>query len=83
MRIVSAIVAFLLVLVFLSPEATATPGDPPDAALLSGEEILLWPGDAPGSEGLLLQETITERSDDPNRHDRAFTGTAPRNLLSS
>ena len=45
----------------------------PDAALLSGEEILLWPGDAPGSEGLPLQEILTERSRDPNRHDRIFT----------
>jgi len=30
-------------------------------------------GNAPGSEDLQRQETLTERSRDPNRHDRIFT----------
>ena len=43
------------------------------AALLGGEEILLWPGPAPGSEGLGFEEVLAERSQDPSRHDRIFT----------
>lgn len=41
--------------------------------LLGGEEILLWPGPAPGSEGVGFDEVLTERSQDPGRHDRIFT----------
>jgi acetyl esterase/lipase len=47
--------------------------DAEGAALLGGEEILLWPGPAPGSEGLGFEELLTERSQDPSRHDRIFT----------
>jgi len=50
------------------------------AALLEGEEILLWPDDAPGSAGLTLEETITERSSDPQRHDRIFTNVLRSSL---
>lgn len=72
MRFVSAVGALLLVLV--SPETPVAPDGSPDAASLPGEEILLWPGDAPGSGELPLQEVFTERSRDPSRHDRIFTG---------
>jgi len=64
----------------LLPDARAAEPGPDDAALLSGEEILLWPGDAPGSAGLALKETITERSDDPTHHDRIFTGVLSPSL---
>jgi acetyl esterase/lipase len=71
MRLISTVVATLLLL--FPGMLFAAPADPSDAALLSGEEILLWPSDAPGSEGLSLDEKITERSRDLNRHDRIFT----------
>jgi acetyl esterase/lipase len=58
----------LLAGVLLLPAANAE-----GAALLGGEEILLWPGPAPGSEGLGFEELLTERSQDPSRHDRIFT----------
>jgi acetyl esterase/lipase len=35
--------------------------------------IRLWPGAAPGSEKITFTEKITERSKDPNRHDRIYT----------
>ena len=35
--------------------------------------INLWPGAAPGSEKLTLTEKITERSTDPQKHDRIYT----------
>jgi acetyl esterase/lipase len=50
-----------------SLEAHAAPGDPPP-------ELRLWPGSAPGSGQLDLTETITNRSADPSRPDRAVSG---------
>jgi acetyl esterase/lipase len=45
-------------------------------------EIALWPGIAPGSQGLALRESITERSTDPQLHDRFVHGvTQPRLLV--
>jgi acetyl esterase/lipase len=44
------------------------------APLKTGEEIALWPSAAPGSAGVTLTETITERSKDPAVLDRAYTG---------
>lgn len=35
--------------------------------------IPLWPGAAPGSEKLTITEKITERSTDPQKHDRIYT----------
>jgi len=35
--------------------------------------IPLWPGAAPGSEGLTITEKITERSTDPAKPDRIYT----------
>lgn len=67
MRILAAVVALFLVL--LSP---ATP-EGFDTVQISGEEILLWPGDAPGSEDLASYEILTERSHDQFRHDRVAT----------
>jgi acetyl esterase/lipase len=78
MRPLSAALATLLVL--LAAPRLDTAARPSEPALLSGEEILLWPADAPGSEALSLQETITERSQDPSRHDRIFTGVLKPSL---
>lgn len=36
-----------------------------------GEEIALWPGIAPGSEGVTITQTVVERSKDPARPNRA------------
>lgn len=38
--------------------------------------IPLWPGAAPGSEHLAITEKITERSTDPQKHDRIYTQIA-------
>lgn len=47
------------------------------SALQHLQRIPLWPGVAPGSEGVLLTETLTERSPDPAIFmDRAVTGIA-------
>jgi acetyl esterase/lipase len=44
-------------------------------------EIPLWPEVAPGSQGLALKESITERSLDPTRHDRFVAGVLRPRLL--
>jgi len=64
----------------LSSSARAAP---PVAALdPAATEIPLWPGSAPGSQGLALKESITERSSDPQLHDRFVAGVLrPRLLL--
>jgi len=62
------------VLALLSAGIHAAPADQPGAVGLPSEEILLWPGAPPGSEDLVLEEHILERSRDPNRRDRAVTG---------
>ena len=46
-----------------------------------GDEIALWPGTAPGSEGLALSEQITERSQDPSVPDRIRTGISRPRLI--
>lgn len=39
------------------------------------KEIMIWPGDAPGSEGLNLKEKVDERSPDPTQyHNRIISG---------
>jgi acetyl esterase/lipase len=43
------------------------------ASAAEPEVIPLWPGAAPGSENLMIEEKITERSADPARHDRIYT----------
>ncbi|MDB5801004.1 MAG: hypothetical protein JWL63_1943 [Rhodocyclales bacterium] len=43
--------------------------------MLNGEEIPLWPGTAPGSQGLVIEECVEERSPDTQAFtDRAITG---------
>lgn len=56
---------------------------PPVSAIdPAASEIQLWPGVAPGSQGLSLKESITERSSDPRQPDRFVAGvTRPRLLL--
>lgn len=54
--------------------------DFPDRAIAENE-VRLWPGEAPGSEGLQLTETITERSSDPKVRDRAITGVSTPSIL--
>jgi acetyl esterase/lipase len=44
-------------------------------------EIALWPGAAPGSIGLALTESVTERSQDPQQRDRFVTGMLRPRLL--
>jgi acetyl esterase/lipase len=56
-----------LVVCASSALAHAAPSDPPP-------ELPLWPGSAPGSAQLDLAETITNRSADPKRPDRAVSG---------
>jgi acetyl esterase/lipase len=42
-------------------------------ALQDGQEIRLWAGEAPGSEGLRIEETLTDRPDDgTGRRDRIW-----------
>ena len=47
------------------------------STLISAAEIpdtlKLWPGAAPGSEKITFTEKITERSKDPQKHDRIYT----------
>jgi acetyl esterase/lipase len=48
---------------------------PPATEQLSErQEIQLWPGTAPGSANVMIEEKITERSKDPLHPDRALTG---------
>jgi acetyl esterase/lipase len=47
----------------------------------SSAEIALWPGVAPGSEGLALEEQITERSQDPAVPDRIRTAISRPRLI--
>jgi acetyl esterase/lipase len=63
----------------LSRYAHAVPsvkGVEPDAI-----EVPLWPGVAPGSQGLALKESITERSQDPQLRDRFVAGVRRPRLL--
>jgi len=46
----------------------------PSANYPGGTDYLLWPGAAPGSEGLKIIETVIERSKDPSIRDRALVG---------
>ena len=72
MRALTALATVLLTMLPLDmPESSAGQSV---AEPLPGEVILLWPGDAPGSDGLPLRQTVTERSDDPSVNDRAVTG---------
>ena len=60
-----------------TPAAAASPA-PLDAAT---PELPLWPGVAPGSEGVAVQESITERSTDAAVHDRFVAGVVRPRLL--
>jgi acetyl esterase/lipase len=63
-----------------APASANTMDKYPDSAI-SQNEIMLWPGVAPGSEGLRLTQTITERSTDPKVHDRAITGVTEPSIV--
>lgn len=55
---------------------------PPIRALdPAATELPLWPGVAPGSEGLALKESVTERSTDPALRDRFVAGVLRPRLL--
>lgn len=56
-----------------SPEPIA-PTAAVAASVTERDPILLWPDSAPGSGGLALMETITERSTDRSKPDRVVTG---------
>ena len=63
----SAVLCCLLSLAGLAPAAAATG---PSGA----EELALWPGTAPGSEGATAKQEVIERSKDPAVKDRAVLG---------
>lgn len=44
------------------------------AQVRTGDELPLWPGAAPGSAGLLLQEAVTQTSTDPAVPNRTYSG---------
>jgi acetyl esterase/lipase len=48
---------------------------------LQQSQIMLWPGVAPGSDGLSLTEQITERSADPQHHDRVISGVTRPSIV--
>lgn len=58
----------------------AAGGDYPTSQLLA-DEIPIWAGTAPGSGGLELTETITERSTDPRLHDRVISGVTRPSII--
>ena len=74
----------LAVLALLSLGLSSAARAAPPVAVLdpAATEITLWPATAPGSQGLALKESITERSTDRQLHDRFVAGvTRPRLLL--
>lgn len=48
---------------------------------ISDNEILLWPGSAPGSEKISIPEQIIERSSDPKVLDRAIIGITKPSII--
>jgi len=46
----------------------------------ASREILLWPGEAPGSENVKISETVTHRSNDPAVSDRIIQGITTPSL---
>lgn len=74
--------AALLSLGLLRPAQAAPPEVKANALEAAATEIALWPGVAPGSAAVTLKESITERSTDPQVHDRFIGGvTRPRLLV--
>lgn len=71
--------ALALIGLGLSSYACAVPS--PSAVDPAATEIPLWPGVAPGSQGLSLKESITERSSDPRQRDRFVSGVLQPRLL--
>jgi len=66
-----------------APPAPAPATETPLAAALdpAATEIALWPGVAPGSAAVSVKESITERSTDPQLHDRFVAGVVRPRLL--
>jgi acetyl esterase/lipase len=52
----------------------------PDSEI-SQTEIQLWSGNAPGYNGVQLTQKITEKSKDPQIHDRAITGVENPSII--
>ena len=74
----------MALLALLSFGRSRTAGAAPPAAAVdpAATEVPLWPEAAPGSGGLALKESITERSPDPQVRDRFVAGvTRPRLLV--
>ncbi|KAB7643628.1 alpha/beta hydrolase [Polymorphobacter fuscus] len=73
----------LLIAGLAAPVAAQTP--PPAGKALPGpaptETIDLWPAGAPGAPATLPSETVTERSTDPGRSDRAVAGIVRPRLV--
>lgn len=64
----------------LAREPAAAATDYPTSQLLA-DQVMLWPGTAPGSEGLDLTEQITERSTYPRIHDRVINGVTQPSIV--
>lgn len=64
----------------LTRSAAQAATDYPTSRLLA-DQVVLWPGTAPGSEGLDLTEQITERSTDPRLHDRVISGVTRPSIV--
>jgi acetyl esterase/lipase len=73
-------VAVLAVLALGFPRA-ACAAPAASAVEPAATEIALWPDVAPGSRGLTLKESITERSADPTIRDRFVSGVLRPRLL--
>lgn len=71
---------FARVLVAFSLLSACHAKAPAKRASAEPAELALWPQAAPGSEGLALKETITERSKNPGQRDRAITGVLKPSL---
>lgn len=55
--------------------------DPYPTSRILRTEIPIWPGTAPGSEGLELTQQITERSTVPGVHDRVISGVTKPSIV--
>jgi acetyl esterase/lipase len=72
-RTLFAAASVLLAALPCAPRAQALPAP-------ASAELVLWPGVAPGSAGVKLQETLTERSKDPAVRDRFVSGVLQPSL---
>jgi acetyl esterase/lipase len=80
LRLALAFIAAALVAQATARRAVAAPPSGDQARLRDRQQIPLWPGTAPGSAKVALEEKLTERGTDPARPDRALTGVTKPSL---